>query len=96
MSLQEIINIVHEIDSRLREYDKKVSCLVEDKLTLIKVIATIRQNLERSLKNPALLNKAVYDSIDLCRANFTYMDGSSGLNKKDPPLTDSEKTLPEK
>jgi len=37
----------------------------------------------------------VYDSIDLCRASFAYMDYSSGLSKIDPPLTEAEKTLPE-
>jgi len=61
--------------------------------SLIKVVATVRQSLERGVKTPALLNKAVYDSIDLCRANFSYMDGSTGLNKIDPPMTDAEKTL---
>lgn len=74
--------------------NRKVSNYEQKNSDLIKVVATVLQKLERSLKNPSLLNQAVYDSIDLCRANFSYMDYSSGQIKRDDPLKESDKTLP--
>lgn len=87
------IKILRELEDNINAKDKQISDLCERVHSLIKVVATVRQSLERGVKTPALLNKAVYDSIDLCRANFSYMDGSTGLNKIDPPLTEAEKTL---
>ena len=87
------IKILRELEDNINSKDKRISELCERVHSLIKVVATVRQSLERGVKTPALLNKAVYDSIDLCRANFSYMDGSTGLNKIDPPFTEAEKTL---
>lgn len=88
------IKILRELEDNIKSKDKRISDLCERVHSLIKVVATVRQSLERGVKTPALLNKAVYDSVDLCRASFAYMDYSSGLNRIDPPMTDSEKTLP--
>lgn len=89
------IKLLRELEDSIKAKDKRISDLCERVHSLIKVVATVRQGLERGVKTPALLNKAVYDSVDLCRASYAYMDYSSGLNKIDPPLTEAEKTLPE-
>ena len=86
-NLAEIQNSFDDLNRKISSYEKKHS-------DLVRVVATVLQKLERSLKNPSLLNQAVYDSIDLCRANFKYMDYSSGQIKQDPPLTESDKILP--
>lgn len=86
-NLADIQNSFDSLNRKISSYEKKHS-------DLVRVVATVLQKLERSLKNPSLLNQAVYDSIDLCRANFSYMDYSSGQIKQDAPLKDSEKTLP--
>lgn len=86
-NLADIQNAFDDLRRKISSYEKKHS-------DLVRVVATILQKLERSLKNPSLLNQAVYDSIDLCRANFSYMDYSSGQIKQDDPLKESEKILP--
>jgi hypothetical protein len=86
-NLAEIQNSFDDLRRKISSYEKKHS-------DLVRVVATVLQKLERSLKNPSLLNQAVYDSIDLCRANFSYMDYSSGQIKQDAPLADSDKILP--
>lgn len=75
--------------------EKTIKDMSDRNAVLTKTLANIRSLLERCLKNPALLNNAVYESIDLCRSNLVYLDYSSGQNKKDLPLSDGEKTLPE-
>lgn len=86
-NLAEIQNSFDDLRRKISSYEKKHS-------DLVRVVATVLQKLERSLKNPSLLNQAVYDSIDLCRENFSYMDYSSGQIKQDDPLKESEKILP--
>lgn len=86
---------VNQILAYQQETNKTIQGLVNRNNDLTKTIAAIRTSLERCLKKPSDLNDAVYQCIDLCRANFVYMDYSSGKNKKDPPLTESEKTLPQ-
>lgn len=73
--------------------NNRITELTNINSNLTKVLATVRQHLEKSLKNPDSLKTAVYSSINLCRENLIYMDISSEKNKKDSPLTDEEKTL---
>lgn len=89
--IQESINNIHSYFIQQEEKNKKI---IDRNCDLIKVLATIRNNLERSLKDHKKLNDAVYDSIDLCRQNLIYTEMSTGVNKIDPPLKDEEKTLP--
>jgi len=89
-----IDNAIKEMVNYQLSTEKTIKDMVEKNARLTKVIATVRSLLERAIKNPSNLNIAVYESIDLCRANFIYTDYSSGQNKIDPPLTESEKTLP--
>jgi hypothetical protein len=84
---------INTIQNSLDEKDNLIRRMGDKNSQLIKVIATIRTNLERAIKGHTPLNQAVYDAVDLCRANFKYMDYSSGQIKQDPPLSDSDKIL---
>jgi hypothetical protein len=88
------VDAINTIQSSLIEKDNIIKRMEEKNSQLIKVVATIRTNLERAIKGHTPLNQAVYDAVDLCRANFKYMDYSSGQIKQDPPLNDSDKILP--
>jgi hypothetical protein len=88
------IDAISTIQNALVEKDHLIKNMEERNSSLTKVVATIRTNLERAIKGHIPLNQAVYDSVDLCRANFKYMDYSSGQIKQDPPLNDSDKILP--
>lgn len=88
------IEAIGIIQTNLIEKDNLIRSIEERNSSLTKVIATIRTNLERAIKGHTPLNQSIYDSVDLCRANFKYMDYSSGQIKQDPPLLDSEKILP--
>ena len=88
------IEAIWTIQSSLVEKDNIIKNMEERNSVLTKVVATVRTNLERAIKGHTPVNQAVYDAVDLCRANFKYMDYSSGQIKQDPPLSDSDKILP--
>jgi len=87
-------NVIGDILAYQRDSEQTIADMVDKNARLTKAIATVRSLLERSLKNPSNLNAAVYESIDVCRANFTYTDYSTGKIKQDSPLTSEEKILP--
>lgn len=87
------IEAISVIQNNLIEKDNMIKSMEERNSALTKVMATIRTNLERAIKGHTPLNQAVYDSVDLCRANFKYMDYSSGKTKQDPPLGELDKIL---
>lgn len=87
------IEAIWTIQNSLVEKDNLIKNMEQRNSALTKVLATVRTNLERAIKGHIPLNQAIYDAVDLCRANFKYMDYSSGEIKQDPPLTDQEKTL---
>jgi len=87
------IEAISVIQTNLIEKDSMIKSMEERNSALTKVVATVRTNLERAIKGHIPLNQAVYDAVDLCRANFKYMDYSSGQIKQDPPLTESDKIL---
>jgi hypothetical protein len=87
------IEAISVIQTNLIEKDSMIKSMEERNSALTKVVATVRTNLERAIKGHIPLNQAVYDAVDLCRANFKYMDYSSGQIKQDPPLSESDKTL---
>lgn len=80
-------SILSDIETIQRDYYK----MVERNGDLIKALATIKTQLERTLKQPANLNNTVYDCINLARSVTPYTN--NGKTVVDPPLTDSEKTL---
>lgn len=82
------------IQNSLEEKDRCIRQMEQKNSQLTRVLCNIRTSLERSLKNHSLLNQAIYDAIDQCRANFKYMDYSSGQIKQDPPLSNTDKILP--
>jgi hypothetical protein len=88
------IDAINTIQNSLIEKDNLIGRMSDKNSQLVKVIATIRTNLERAIKGHTSLNQAVYDAVDLCRANFKYMDYGSGQIKQDPPLSESDKILP--
>jgi hypothetical protein len=88
------VDAIWTIQNALVEKDHAIKNMEQRNSSLTKVVATIRSNLERAIKGHIPLNQAVYDAVDLCRANFKYMDYSSGQIKQDPPLADSDKILP--
>lgn len=90
MCVQQLLN---SISNEFTEQEKRIKTLSDRNIALTKIIATIRLSLEKTLKNPELLNQSIYESIDLCRANFSYMNYSTGKVVTDPPLTEAEKTL---
>jgi hypothetical protein len=87
------IEAISVIQTNLIEKDNMIKSMEKRNSALTKVVATVRTNLERAIKGHISLNQAVYDAVDLCRANFKYMDYSSGQIKQDPPLTESDKIL---
>ena len=87
------IEAISIIQTNLIEKDSIIKSMEERNSALTKVVATVRNTLERAIKGHIPLNQAVYDAVDLCRANFKYMDYSSGQTKQDPPLTESDKIL---
>ena len=91
MNTTDAINL---IQSSLLEKDAIIKTMEQRNSQLVRVVATVRTNLERAIKGHTPLNQAVYDAVDLCRANFKYMDYSSGQIKQDPPLNESDKILP--
>jgi hypothetical protein len=86
---------LRDIEFYFEEQEKRFKKVSERNIHLIKVLATIRSKLEKTLKNNSVLNQSVYESIDLCRENLLYTEMSTGINKIDPPLTEEEKTLKE-
>lgn len=92
--MNQLSNIINQLTDYQRDNEKTIRDIQEKNSSLTKTIATVRSILERSLKNPGTLNSSVYECIDLCRANFIYLDYSTGKTKCDPPLNESEKILP--
>ena len=94
MTNNSMCDILDKILSYDRETQKRINDSVKRNNELTKTIATVRSILERTLKSPDNRNAAIYECINLCRANFIYLDYSSGKTKIDPPLKNDEKVLP--
>ena len=57
------IQAIWTIQNSLIEKDNLIKNMEEKNSALIKVIATVRSNLERAIKGHAPLNQAVYDAV---------------------------------
>jgi len=90
---QSTTSLLSGLESNFRSLEKDLSDRAERNLHLFKILATVKNELERTLKKPETLNDTVYACIDLLRANTPYFSANEGVNKVDPPLSDSEKTL---
>ena len=91
--VSEIANMARNIESTAVSLERNINQLVERNIVLFKALATIKTSLERALKQPANLNQAVYDSINLARSLTPYTEASTGKVKVDSPLNEEEKTL---
>ena len=86
-------NLLHQIENEFTDLQRNYSKTVEKNNNLFKILATVKNDLEKSLKNPESLKDTVYQCIDLLRANTPYYSTNEGIAKVDPPLTDEQKTL---
>lgn len=91
MKWQEAVNA---LISEGQNYEAQLKKGTEKNCEMFKVLATVKNNLEKCLKKPETLNQTVYECIDLLRQHTPYYSTNEGKTKVDPPLTDSEKNLP--
>ena len=91
--MEKIVDLLHQIESELFVKTTQHQKTVERNLELFKILATVKNDLEKTLKKPDALKDTVYKCIDLLRANTPYYSTNEGVTKIDPPLTDEQKTL---
>jgi hypothetical protein len=91
--MNKIISSLQQIQSDLQSEINSHQKTVEKNIELFKILASVKSDLEKTLKKPESLKETVYRCIDLLRENTPYYSASENRNKIDPPLTDSEKTL---
>lgn len=88
-----VSNLLHQIENEFTDLQRNHQKTVEKNNNLFKILATVKNDLEKTLKNPESLKDTVYQCIDLLRANTPYYSTNEGITKVDPPLTDEQKTL---
>jgi hypothetical protein len=88
-----ITNLLSQIQSEFDQLQRNHTKSVEKNNDLFRVLATVKNDLEKTLKNPDTLKNTVCACIDLLRANTPYYSATEGVNKIDPPLTDEQKVL---
>ena len=88
-----ISSLLSQVESEVSILQRDNQKLVERNLSLFKILATVKNDLEKTLKKPETLFGTVYQCIDLLRANTPYYSTTEGTTKVDPPLTDEQKTL---
>jgi hypothetical protein len=86
-------NLLHQIENEFTDLQRNYSKIVEKNNDLFKILATVKNDLEKTLKKPESLKDTVYQCIDLLRANTPYYSTNDGTTKIDPPLTPEQKTL---
>lgn len=90
MKVQENIN--HIVD-HIYNVEKLYSQSCEHNAVLLKVCATVKNDLERGLKNPKNLLDNVYKLIDMCREVTPHYAIDQNRTVVDPPLTEDEKEI---
>lgn len=83
-------NINHIVD-HIRNVENLYSQSCERNASLMKVCATVKNDLERGLKNPKNLLDNVFKLIDMCREVTPHYAIDQNRTVIDPPLTDEEK-----
>lgn len=81
------------IKSNFEVLQKDHNISVERNCELFKVLATVKNDLEKVLKKPETLKDTVYSCIDLLRKHTPYYSANEGVTKIDPPLTEEQKVL---
>lgn len=93
MSIENIIANLNQVHSDLQTVRADNQKMVERNAEYFRIMATVKNDLEKTLKKPETLKETVYRCIDLLRSNTPYFSATEGKNKIDPPLTDEQKTL---
>lgn len=88
MKVQENIN--HIVD-HIRNVENLYSKSCERNAVLIKVCATVKNDLERGLKKPENLLETVFKLVDMCREVTPHYSINDNRTVIDPHLTDDEK-----
>ena len=88
---RKISNHINQINSLVDSLCRTRSFSIEKNHTYIKVLAKIKCDLERGLKNPALLVDNIMNCIDAAREVTPYYSVDAQANKIDPPLTQEER-----
>ncbi len=91
--MDNILNLLRQIESEYEAQARENRKTIERNIEFFKIMATVKNDLERTLKKPEILKETVYNCINLLRANTPYFSATEGVNKVDPPLTDEQKTL---
>jgi hypothetical protein len=89
--MNEVKSILDQINNLFEQENKRNRVLSEKNNNYYKILATVKNDLERAIKNPSNLLDVVCNCVDLLRANTPYYSTDLGGNKIDPPLTDEEK-----
>lgn len=93
MSIENIIANLNQITSDLYGTISDHQKTVDRNSEYFRIMATVKNDLEKTLKKPETLKETVYRCIDLLRSHTPYFSSTEGKNKIDPPLTDEQKTL---
>lgn len=91
--MNNISKLLNEIQSEVNTVENENKRFTERNAELFKILATVKNDLEKTLKKPETLHDTVYNCINVLRANTPYYSTNEGKTKVDPPLTDNEKTL---
>jgi septal ring factor EnvC (AmiA/AmiB activator) len=84
-------NNLNDLEKQYAKIEKEKQTLIEQNISLMKVLATVKNDLERTTKNPSNLLDVICRSIDSIREVTPYYSADLGSNKIDPPLSDEEK-----
>jgi|688.fasta_scaffold06007_13 hypothetical protein len=88
-----ISELANQIIGEFASFEAKHQKSVDRNSDLFKVLATVKCDLEKTLKKPETLHDTVYKCIDLLREHTPYYSTNEGVTKCDPPLTEDQKTL---
>jgi hypothetical protein len=91
--MDNIANLLRQVESEYEAQSRQNSKMIERNLEYLKIMATVKNDLEKTLKKPETLKETVYNCINLLRANTPYYSATEAVNKIDPPLSDEQKTL---
>lgn len=91
--MENLVNLIHKLETEVSLRELEHHKTTEKNIFLFKVLATVKNDLEKTLKNPDSLKEVVYNCINLLREHTPYYSANEGKNKIDPPLSEEEKTL---
>ncbi len=92
MNILEIYNQnSQQFASELMKHQSKIEKIYNELEEYIKALFSIRNTLQRVLKNPENMNQAIFDCIDIARSVTPYSKNYGETFSVDPPLTDEEK-----